>query len=62
MEYQSGGLGSKVIELINDSNLKDVKVKTFGYRDVFVKHGKVEELEKEYELDAESIVNSIKDL
>ena len=62
MEYQSGGLGTKVIELINDSNLKDVKVKTFGYNDTFVKHGKVDELEKEYRLDAESILNSIKDL
>lgn len=54
-----GGLGTAVIEAINSSDIKDVKVKTFGYDDCFVKHGNVEELEKEYNLDAESIVNNI---
>ena len=34
-------------------------VKTFGYNDVFVEHGKPEELEKLYGLDAESIANII---
>jgi 1-deoxy-D-xylulose-5-phosphate synthase len=58
----NGGLGSKVIEAINNSNLKDIKVKAFGYDDCFVKHGSIKELEKEYKLDAESILNSIKDL
>ena len=52
-----GGLGSTVIELVNSSNLENIKVKTFGYNDCFVKHGKVEELEKEYGLDANDIVN-----
>lgn len=52
-----GGLGTAVIETINSSNIKDVKVKTFGYDDCFVKHGSVEELEKEYKLDAKSIVS-----
>ena len=51
--------GSKVIEVINEAGLKDIDVKTFGYNDCFVEHGKSEELEKKYKLDAESIVNKI---
>lgn len=53
------GLGSAVIKLINESDMKDIKVKTFGYNDVFVEHGKTEELEKLYKLDAESISNYV---
>ena len=29
-----------------DNNLKDVKVETYAYRDEFIPHGSVEELEK----------------
>jgi len=54
-----GGLGSAVVECINKSSLKDIKVKTFGYKDTFVEHGSVDELEKEYGLDTESITKDI---
>lgn len=54
-----GGLGTAVIEAVNNSELKDVKVKTFGYDDCFIKHGSVEEIEKENGLDAESIAQNI---
>jgi len=54
-----GGLGTNVIECINKSNLNNVKVKTFGYNDCFVKHGNVEELEKENGLDIETIINEV---
>ena len=37
--------GTSVIEAINDSELKDIKAKRFGYNDCFVKHGSVEEVE-----------------
>ena len=55
-----GGLGSAVIEAINNSDLKYIKVKTFGYDDLFVKHGSIEEIEKENKLDAESLYEAIK--
>ena len=43
--------------------MKNVKVKAFGYDDCFVKHGKVEELEQKYKLDAQSInLEIIKDV
>ncbi|MCI9063582.1 MAG: 1-deoxy-D-xylulose-5-phosphate synthase [Clostridia bacterium] len=56
-----GGLGSSVKELIIDEGLEDIKIKTYGYPDVFVKHGTVDELEKQYGLDTESIANYIVD-
>ena len=55
-----GGLASAVLEAINQYNLKEVNVKTFGYDDCFVKHGKVEELEEKYGLSKEKIVNKLK--
>ena len=51
--------GSSVIEAINDSKLENIKVKRFGYNNCFVKHGSVEELEKEYGLDSDSIFKNI---
>lgn len=54
-----GGLGSTVIELVNKSNLQNVKVKTYGYNDTFVEHGKVDELEEKYGLTAEKIWQNI---
>lgn len=51
--------GASVIEAINDSELKDIKVKRFGYNDCFVKHGNVEELEKMHKLDTKNIYDAI---
>ena len=55
-----GGLASEVNELIAKKHLKDVIIRNFGYPDVFVEHGSVDELEKKYGLDEESIFKSIK--
>ena len=55
-----GGLASEVNELIAKKHLKDVTIRNFGYPDVFVEHGSVDELEKKYGLDEESILKSIK--
>ncbi len=54
-----GGLGSSVIELVNKSNLQNIKVETFGYDDCFVPHGGTEELEKIYKQDVESIAKQL---
>ena len=50
-----GGLGSAVIELANKNGLGHIKIETFGYDDIFVEHGKVEELEEKHGLTAEKI-------
>ena len=54
-----GGLGTSVIELINEYKLDGVKMKAYGYDDTFVPHGSVDELEKMNGLDAKSIALSI---
>lgn len=54
-----GGLGTSILELINECEIKDVRFKMYGYDDKFVQHGSVEELEKLNGLDAESIALSV---
>lgn len=51
--------GSSVVEVINNSELENIKVKTFGYDDCFVEHGRVEELEGKYRLNKEIIIKQI---
>ena len=48
-----------VEELINEENIKDVTLKKYGYPDEFVKHGSVEQIEKKYGLDEETIAKDI---
>ncbi|HOZ54492.1 MAG TPA: 1-deoxy-D-xylulose-5-phosphate synthase [Clostridia bacterium] len=40
-----GGLATTILELIQKNDLKDINVKNYGYNDVFVQHGSIEELE-----------------
>lgn len=53
------GLGTAVKELIVDENLENIEVKNYAYPDNFIQHGTVDELEKLYGQDAESIANDI---
>jgi len=55
-----GGLATAVIEVINNSDIKDIKVKTFGYDDIFVKHGSITELEEFNGINAKKIVESLR--
>ncbi len=52
--------GSAVIEAMNNSDLENIKVKTFGYDDCFVVHGQVEELEELNGLNVKNIINILK--
>ena len=54
-----GGLGTSVIELINECKIDGVHAKCYGYDDTFVQHGSVEELEKLHGLDAKDIALSV---
>ena len=51
------GLGTAVKELIKDSKIENqkIEIRTYAYPDEFIRHGSVEQLEKIYGLDAESI-------
>ncbi len=55
-----GGLGSEVKEIIAEKRMSNVKIKTYGYPDVFVEHGTPNELEEIYKLDEKSIFEYIK--
>ena len=54
-----GGLGTSVIEMINECKIDGVHTKCYGYDDVFVQHGSVDELEKLHGLDAKDIALSV---
>lgn len=54
-----GGLGSAVIEAVNKSGIENIKVKTFGYDDIFVEHGTVKEIEDKYNLSKEKISQNL---
>ena len=54
-----GGLASAVMECIAKNQLRDIKIKTFGYDDTFVPHGTIDKIEEHYHLDAKSISEEI---
>ncbi|MBR0350940.1 MAG: 1-deoxy-D-xylulose-5-phosphate synthase [Clostridia bacterium] len=51
------GLSTAIKELIVDNGLQNIRFKSFAYPDEFIKHGTVEELQKIYGNDVESIVS-----
>lgn len=51
-----GGLGSTIIELISKNKLEGVQIHTFGYPDEFIKQASVEQIEKKYGLDTNTIL------
>ena len=53
------GLGTAIKELIVDENLEKIQLKTFAYPDKFIEHGSVEQIEKKYGQDVESIIREI---
>lgn len=59
--YVINGMGSAITKLIIDQQVENVKIKNLGYPDKFIKHGNVEEIEKKYKLDIESIEKIIDD-
>ncbi len=54
-----GGLGSTIEDIIVKNNLEGIRLKSFAYPDVYVEHGSVEELEKLYKIDEETIYEFI---
>ncbi len=56
-----GGLGSIIKQLIIDSNLQNIRIKTFAYPDKFIEHGSVNELEKKYGIDTKTITKYIEE-
>jgi 1-deoxy-D-xylulose-5-phosphate synthase len=59
---KQGGLSSAVLELFNDHDLTNVRVKRIGLPDKFVEHGPVEVLRAKYGLDRDGILKTARDL
>lgn len=59
--YVANGMGNAITKLIVDQQVENIKIKNLGYPDKFIKHGNVEEIEKKYKLDVESIEEIIDD-
>ncbi len=53
-----GGLGYNILSYINSLG-KDIKVINMGFKDEFIPHGDVDILYREFNLDAESIVQNV---
>lgn len=53
------GLATAVQEIIIEHNLREINMKNYAYPDRYIQHGSVEELEKIYGVDEETIVREI---
>lgn len=54
-----GGLGTRVIDFYNNSNIENIRVVKCGYPVEFIEHGSQEELYKKYKLDSKGIYKTI---
>ena len=54
-----GGLSSSIKELMIDNHLNNIKLKCYAYPDKFIDHGTIDQLEKKYHIDNETIINDI---
>ncbi len=54
------GLATAVQESIQEENLQGVKMKHYAYPDQYIEHGSVEELEKIYGVDEETIIKNFR--
>lgn len=54
-----GGFGSAVVELLNDMEIHDVRVRRLGIPDEFIEIGQQSELRKKYSLDEEGIYQAV---
>jgi 1-deoxy-D-xylulose-5-phosphate synthase len=59
---RQGGLGSALLELLNESDVSDVRLKRMGLPDKFVEHGPLALLREKYGLDRSGILKEARDL
>mgnify|MGYP000159187082 CR=1 FL=1 len=54
-----GGFGSAVLELLNDTGIRNLKIKRLGIPDIFIEQGSQPELRKKYGIDEDGILQAI---
>ena len=57
-----GGYGQAVSAFYMRNGYRDIQVRNMAIEDTFVEHGKVSELRKIMKIDAEHVVNTVKEL
>ena len=57
-----GGFSSQVETLLLEHPIEQIKFKAFGWKDTFIPHGRVEQLENQYGLEVENIVEKVKEM
>jgi 1-deoxy-D-xylulose-5-phosphate synthase len=57
---KDGGYGQKVADYLFEAKKQNIKLLNISLPDIFIEHGGVGELQKKFGLDAESILNRIK--
>jgi len=59
---RQGGLGGAILELFNDMDVQNVRLKRIGLPDKFVEHGPLDLLREKYGLDTSGILKEARDL
>jgi 1-deoxy-D-xylulose-5-phosphate synthase len=59
---RQGGLGSALLELLNDRDIRNARLKIIGLPDKFVEHGPLALLREKYGLDKSGILKEARDL
>jgi len=57
-----GGFGSAVLECLNDLQVENVRLKRIGIADIFVEHGRQQDLRRRHGIDADGITAAVKAL
>ena len=55
----SGGFGSSVVDLLHNSGMSDIQVKSLGLPDEFIEQGEISVLRSRYSLDAKGIAGQV---
>ncbi len=55
------GLATAVQEIIQEEGLQEIRIKNYAYPNKYIEHGSVEELEKIYKVDKETIVKKFRE-
>ena len=58
---KKGGIYSAVLEFLNDNDIKDIKLESFEYDDIFIEHGNTKKVEESIGLLPEQLAKKITD-
>jgi 1-deoxy-D-xylulose-5-phosphate synthase len=57
---KQGGVSSAILEVLNEENIQNIKIRSFEYEDSFIEHGDTKDVEKSLGLLPEQLVLKVK--